>query len=471
MRSLRFLAFLPFFLLTTLPAFAATFSDVPDSYRFRSEIYLLVDKGIVNGYPDGTFQPNRPVNRAEMLKMLYKADGYEPSEPQTQCFGDVVAGHWAERFICAAKHSGYVQGVGDGTFAPERFVTKAEGIKMLLKVFEFDMSLAALRDFAPPSFEDVQPADWSYNYIAAAYAKHILPIGDEDARFFEPDAPLTRGEAAVLISGALRAQMVELEEKSVVPSSASSASVVPPASSASSASTSSVPSSASSQKTAGAPSYSPALSKTVGFPFVENQKFSGKKPVAYRFELKAKTTVDIAVALQNPGNVLCRLYRLEKNGFATEYYLGYQETKNCWLLNTLLPGTYQLQLQPTVDSPSFSVIAQAGAGDGNDGFSQAAELTSRLSGELGALDLQDFFRFSVPRTKTGEQTMTVSVTSDKTVACFIYPLDNVELSSFAQPECNKPFSYPYGSYMVAVSHDATASPRAVKQTYTIELSK
>ena len=79
MRKLITAVFTTAILLTSVPlAFASVFPDVPDGYMYQEEIEMLVGAQVINGNPDGSFKPERGVNRAEMLKMLYKAKGKIP---------------------------------------------------------------------------------------------------------------------------------------------------------------------------------------------------------------------------------------------------------------------------------------------------------------------------------------------------------------------------------------------------------
>ena len=114
---------------------AGVFPDVPDTHVFRPAIEGLVQAGVISGNPDGTFRPSDPVNRAAMLKMLYLASGKTPAPASRTCFPDVQQGSWYESFVCDAAVQAYVKGYTDGTFKPERPVSRAEALKMVLVVF------------------------------------------------------------------------------------------------------------------------------------------------------------------------------------------------------------------------------------------------------------------------------------------------------------------------------------------------
>jgi hypothetical protein len=95
----------------------------------------LVALGIIAGYPDGTFRPDRPVTRAEFAKIMVSALGIGEAALYAAGptrFPDVTADHWASGYINVAVDVGIIVGYPDGTFLPENQVTFAEAIKMIV---------------------------------------------------------------------------------------------------------------------------------------------------------------------------------------------------------------------------------------------------------------------------------------------------------------------------------------------------
>lgn len=120
--------------LLLLPASAAAFPDVPSAYEFYRPIQYLQTTGVLQGYPDGTFRPTGTINRAEFLKILVTGRNIEPlPDFFRECFPDVVD-QWYAPYVCYARQAGWVDGYPDGTFGPERPVTFAEALKMLSNV-------------------------------------------------------------------------------------------------------------------------------------------------------------------------------------------------------------------------------------------------------------------------------------------------------------------------------------------------
>lgn len=122
--------------LGSLSAFAASYTDVADTATYATAVNELSALGIVNGYEDGTFQPDKKVTRAEVTKMVVAALAQTAAADAAKgatAFSDVAADHWASGFINVGSNaSGFINGMGDGTFAPEANVTYAQLVKMLV---------------------------------------------------------------------------------------------------------------------------------------------------------------------------------------------------------------------------------------------------------------------------------------------------------------------------------------------------
>lgn len=136
MRLVRFTALaIPFFFWgNTL--LAATFTDTSSS-SYGSVIGALAERKIIEGYADGTFRPNVAINRAEFLKILMEArfPGRQPAD--LRCFTDldVKTPQWYARTTCSAAELGIVEGYADGTFKPDRTVQLDEALKMALLTY------------------------------------------------------------------------------------------------------------------------------------------------------------------------------------------------------------------------------------------------------------------------------------------------------------------------------------------------
>lgn len=99
------------------------FSDVAVERWSNKAISTLAKGGYVSGYEDGTFGPEKPITRAEFATMATRYAELEDSGEVT--FSD-ISGHWAEKNIYKAATAGWVEGYEDGTFGPEKQITRAE---------------------------------------------------------------------------------------------------------------------------------------------------------------------------------------------------------------------------------------------------------------------------------------------------------------------------------------------------------
>lgn len=112
----------------------AGFSDLLPGHAAYNEIRELVARGILSGYPDGTFRPDNPVRRDEFAKMIVAALGKEPAERLTTArFSDVPLTHWANPYIRAAAANGLIVGKTPTNFAPGDKISGAEVMVILLR--------------------------------------------------------------------------------------------------------------------------------------------------------------------------------------------------------------------------------------------------------------------------------------------------------------------------------------------------
>jgi len=112
------------------------FKDInPDNTRGVAVTYLSENK-IVKGYDDGTFKPANPINRAEFTKILMESAFPGESFSDSGCFPDASAGSWYAGYVCAAKKKGIIGGYPDGSFKPANTINAAEMLKILLNTLK-----------------------------------------------------------------------------------------------------------------------------------------------------------------------------------------------------------------------------------------------------------------------------------------------------------------------------------------------
>ncbi len=185
------------------------FPDVPDSHSHYNAVRYLTLLNVFEGYPDGTFGPDRAINRAELMKILtidwveaaFDGDGPLPEgfnlDSMWDCFPDVgpyEAQNWFAPYVCYAYYSGWVEGYDDGLFHPERAVTKAEALKMILNAAEIAVPERASPKKAP--YTDLFGAAWYTPYVVMAYELGYL---EDPAGPFNPDQGHIRSAVAELL--------------------------------------------------------------------------------------------------------------------------------------------------------------------------------------------------------------------------------------------------------------------------------
>jgi carboxypeptidase T len=116
---------------TPTPLPCVHFSDVLPSHYFYQAVQWLVCRGIVSGYPDNTFRPNDSTTRAQIVKMVALGEGWPIHTPGQPTFTDSGPGDWHFPYIEEAVVRGVVSGYPDGTFRPNSPVTRGQLCKMI----------------------------------------------------------------------------------------------------------------------------------------------------------------------------------------------------------------------------------------------------------------------------------------------------------------------------------------------------
>jgi hypothetical protein len=173
------------------------YTDAPFPQPVAAAVSVLTRLGAVQGNPDGTFAPDRPVNRAEFLKILFKSnESVIVTQGDAQnCFPDVHASDWFSSYVCLAQVRNTVSGYPDGFFRPANVVNYAEALKMLNEMYG-NTSVCLLEDaFSGCNEYKTYSADtaWYVPYVDAAAAHGLLLPGRPAY-----DTPLTRGQVAQL---------------------------------------------------------------------------------------------------------------------------------------------------------------------------------------------------------------------------------------------------------------------------------
>lgn len=164
---------------------ATLFPDI-SGHHFREQIEVLEARGVVQGYPDGAFRPNAGINRAEFLKILWKVvEGGIPPPRGTACFPDVTEEEWYWSYACAAKARGIVRGYPDGSFGGERSINTVEALKMVIEAWGIPYGKANGRPWYAPYQEtargflvmDLLPTDPAHLLTRGEMAAIVVAFG------------------------------------------------------------------------------------------------------------------------------------------------------------------------------------------------------------------------------------------------------------------------------------------------------
>ncbi len=129
-----------FLLLLSTVAFAAEFPDVPHNHPNKDAIDFLSDNGVVAGYEDGSFVPDKEITRTEFCALVARTTGYGKTEYEAVelPFSDVPEDYWGKNHISFCYERGLVNGMGDGIFNPAHKVTYEQVIKIAVCVIGED---------------------------------------------------------------------------------------------------------------------------------------------------------------------------------------------------------------------------------------------------------------------------------------------------------------------------------------------
>ena len=191
----------------SVPAVSApgtTFSDVKN-HANQTAIEALASRGIINGMGQGTFMPNKTMTRAEFAAIVTRALGLAAKD--TKVFSDVPSSKWYAGYIGTANSSGIVNGVGNGKFNPEGTITRQEAAAMVARAaklcgLDTAMDAAATRDMLAQFGDYRSVASRAKEPMAFCYSANIL---DQSELNIEPTKAILRCEIAQMLYNMLTA--------------------------------------------------------------------------------------------------------------------------------------------------------------------------------------------------------------------------------------------------------------------------
>ncbi|HZK41363.1 MAG TPA: S-layer homology domain-containing protein, partial [Clostridia bacterium] len=189
-----------------LASLKSSFPDVPYASWYFGYVANLARRSIINGYPDGTFKPNRQVRRDHAAKMIANAAGLD-SRGKKASFTDLGPEHEMSAFIAALVDKGAIRGYPDGSYRPDRPIIREHVCQIVAKAFDLE------RGDLPLAFNDLSGQAEADSYIEILASNGIVK-GTGQGRF-QPGSEVTRAELSKILSVAMAVSAIQEAEREV----------------------------------------------------------------------------------------------------------------------------------------------------------------------------------------------------------------------------------------------------------------
>ncbi|WP_147803684.1 S-layer homology domain-containing protein [Alkalicoccus halolimnae] len=175
------------------------FSDVKEGDLFYEEIMYLAERGIINGYSDGTFQSKKALTRAEAAVMVGRALELREDSGEARRFSDVPREYYAAGYIGAAAKAGLINGFPGGEYRPQDEMTREQMAAVISRAYYFDPKVGV---DAFQEITDISVSSYAYRPIEQLYRGGIsngYPDGS-----FRPKREINRGEFSAFLTRAMK---------------------------------------------------------------------------------------------------------------------------------------------------------------------------------------------------------------------------------------------------------------------------
>lgn len=188
-------------LVAPAPSFAqSSFNDVSSNYWAAPFITRLAQRGVIAGFPDGSFRPDAPVTRSQFAAMIRKAFNKRP-ERQPINFVDVSSNYWAYSAIQEAYSTGFLSGYPNRVFRPTQNIPREQVLVSLSNGLDYVASGNAQSTLA--YYNDAYNiSTYARGPIAAATEKQLV-VNYPNTKFLSPKGTATRADVAAYIYQAL----------------------------------------------------------------------------------------------------------------------------------------------------------------------------------------------------------------------------------------------------------------------------
>lgn len=155
----------------------ASFTDVPADAWYAEAVNTLASLGIIKGIGDGQFAPNRTITRAEFTVIAMRFANV--SADVTNPFTDIAANDWYYTAVTSAVSYGWINGYSDGSFRPQATITRAEVVTIVNRMLNRTADRNFVDSNVTAQFDDVPNTYWAYYNIMEATIAHDHSIDND----------------------------------------------------------------------------------------------------------------------------------------------------------------------------------------------------------------------------------------------------------------------------------------------------
>ncbi len=189
------------------------YPDVPDRFYASREINILTEKGVLVGYPDGLFKPNKNITRAEMASAVVKGYNLEGTALSNEGdFADVPESNWAYEAINKGTSSDILEGYANGTFKPHNPITMAQALTIVARGVNCPMDDQKADEILAKYLDRGQVPSWAKQSVAIAIQNGALDHS-KAGNYIHPNKEATRAEVALMLQNMRVAGGYDVENK------------------------------------------------------------------------------------------------------------------------------------------------------------------------------------------------------------------------------------------------------------------
>lgn len=168
------------------------FTDLDPEDPDTIYIEQLEERGLTNGYPDGTYRPEGSITRSELIALVNRTFAFQDAA-ETHNFLDIDEKQWYEEHVRIAIQEGYINGYPDHTFRPLQNISRGEVAAILMRIM----------DLKPTTFYETSDEvdKWVFDAVQCMLSADIMSLDQKNA--FNARTPITRGEVATSLIKAL----------------------------------------------------------------------------------------------------------------------------------------------------------------------------------------------------------------------------------------------------------------------------